>query len=778
MAFTSQFSLSLELTNLVPTAIATTRALLRLARDLSKSGSDIIVEQDLADIFGRNRIAPQFESSFKAAVKDSSVVKLPSLVDVVLEAGAGPTVVRSIKYPEYFATVVQLSLLAYTHQLARFKNGLLRALELRAKDAAEVVDLPEHEKLFGTLRAIQEQTAGYRWELILCAIEDKCASDQKSMHQLMRSRHIPQVVLQGLLDTLTAVQRWEEHFLRIRLATGVSTVVAWAHNILGLAVTVVSEGSVHTTFGTGTARVHIEWLDVDDPRMRDSQGIVLLSRAESGQVEFQLSKDRYEQDVLHPSCQHTVLGFGLRALLSDGVRMPDLQTQIAQLVVAMCMATCRETVRQIRSQDQLPQSKWIFPSDDHLYTIGKVLFDGISMSYEAVRGLADHKDLRRFDWNEEALPLQVLAALQKYADATALHSHYGEQFDFRFKGPYYAVEGAEIPTAPHPHLYYLVYTLCEVILALGCIGNLDDALHMPLEVVDGRSGHSRYHGRGNYELRLPSVSQAWRLLVTLLCSQNSVELARIDQTSVASSSGWTLILSTLQSRSPCHVKPYITVHRGVPARYQERRNWVADAVASGEMICYDDTTGFCRTEHVAGERMQQRSKTRAVFQQPKIGVSNSAFEVLQIIEVAADDSGDVPSAHIQIGYRELQEVFWNAIVLPPCQHGDSPDRDIIIAPDCAAFSGWRTEAAASVTRPRTWDTNNDVNLAMTSGRSAAQWALLFTTSGQNARHFLMNDWQGLDEDIATYVKNADCCVECAVEMVRTDRPGHPKILVL
>ena len=67
MPFDSQFSLSLELTKLIPfgpLANATGRGILQLARDLKKTGSDILVEEDLADVFGRNRIDSRFASSF------------------------------------------------------------------------------------------------------------------------------------------------------------------------------------------------------------------------------------------------------------------------------------------------------------------------------------------------------------------------------------------------------------------------------------------------------------------------------------------------------------------------------------------------------------------------------------------------------------------------------------------------------------------------------------------------------------------------------------------
>lgn len=87
MAFASQFSLSMELTRLLPLRSATdkaTEAVLNFARNLRVSeiravkrnqsdhakntGSDIVVEADLAEFFGRCRIARNMESSFRSVV--------------------------------------------------------------------------------------------------------------------------------------------------------------------------------------------------------------------------------------------------------------------------------------------------------------------------------------------------------------------------------------------------------------------------------------------------------------------------------------------------------------------------------------------------------------------------------------------------------------------------------------------------------------------------------------------------------------------------------------
>jgi hypothetical protein len=75
MPWSNQFAIALELTNVLliaPAISSATAAAVRLARDLRKSGSDLLVEEDLAEVFGRNRIDDKLESSFRTAVKNST----------------------------------------------------------------------------------------------------------------------------------------------------------------------------------------------------------------------------------------------------------------------------------------------------------------------------------------------------------------------------------------------------------------------------------------------------------------------------------------------------------------------------------------------------------------------------------------------------------------------------------------------------------------------------------------------------------------------------------
>src|SRR5271155_3097371 len=94
------FQLAVELTNLIPKELATTgittgiTKLVNFARELRRSGSDIVVEEDLAEIFGRGRVSANLEKQFKAQVQIQRFTPLSHGSEVMLVEGTGPTMLR------------------------------------------------------------------------------------------------------------------------------------------------------------------------------------------------------------------------------------------------------------------------------------------------------------------------------------------------------------------------------------------------------------------------------------------------------------------------------------------------------------------------------------------------------------------------------------------------------------------------------------------------------------------------------------------------------------
>jgi hypothetical protein len=70
------------------------------------SNSDIVIEEDLAELFGRSVIASNMAASFRTVI---AAPHPPVAVceRIALFNGAGPTVIRALTEPPYFAMVVQ-----------------------------------------------------------------------------------------------------------------------------------------------------------------------------------------------------------------------------------------------------------------------------------------------------------------------------------------------------------------------------------------------------------------------------------------------------------------------------------------------------------------------------------------------------------------------------------------------------------------------------------------------------------------------------------------------
>ena len=120
----TQFSLSWELTRtllvvrfLGDNSGTVTISFLRLFQN---SGSDVLAENDLAEIFKCHRIDPDMERTFRAAIiRPGHAVwtSVQYLFDrMILDNRPGPTVARGLRQPDYLPMVIECSFLAWVHE--------------------------------------------------------------------------------------------------------------------------------------------------------------------------------------------------------------------------------------------------------------------------------------------------------------------------------------------------------------------------------------------------------------------------------------------------------------------------------------------------------------------------------------------------------------------------------------------------------------------------------------------------------------------------------------
>lgn len=382
----SQFSLSVELTKIIPfgpLARLAGKGLVELLREVQGSGSDLVTEEDLTLIFGRNRIDAHFERTFRTAVRHSVIHQVHDIAELVLEAGAGPTVRRSLREPVFFSTIVQLSLLTWSHEITSLARSLAQALERRAREQDTYKVPPRYDALKGTLRACREQTSGFMWELVLAAVANQIA-DILEVDNWYEARSMPMAILQALLDGLTAVQHLPENaFLRISTYTGIPTIVVWAHHVLGLPVVVQSRKGV-VRFGEGREAVYI-----DAGQTVDGRAIVASASLLNETKDLLFSVGESSEDVhLDPATRHAITGYGTRKIELDFRHPGELVGALVHVVTTSCLCIVNEEYSQnAKDPDIGYRGKTIYPSNDKIITVSGILFcsQDMKMCYKIFR---------------------------------------------------------------------------------------------------------------------------------------------------------------------------------------------------------------------------------------------------------------------------------------------------------------------------------------------------------------------------------------------------------
>jgi len=795
MAFTNQFSLSVELSNLVPLAPIVnlaSRSMLEVVRGLHKSGSDLSTEHDLAEILGRSYIEPRFVRNFKNAVRESTIRKLSGIAELILEAGAGPTVRNAVGDTAMFSMVVQLSLLLWAHHTKSLATGLTKALEVRNSGSAR--NLPRLEDITGTLRCISQQTSGFMWELVFAAVDAKLRAEfQIPMSKL--SRVISHVVLRTLLDALPAVQRFpESHTLSIRTNEGLTTLVVWAHHVLGLTMEIRSGGQV-LKFGEGLPAVQIDRGSLFEILRTE---VVLLNETE--EVIFQATTDALEDPELEPAAHHTLEGYGSIALetrFEDQFSVQGLVTRIIQ----SCLRIVDEGAeKQVQSNLDIRGDAFI-PSKQRIITIGRIMFPAYNISLENVEGLADQICLARADWYTAEVRDVVLALY-----------HVPTSYDMIVK-----------------YLRPVVRKICHIALALATVRNIQDCSEVPLSTESLPKEIYQVVG-------LLDVERAFDTLAHLFMgysryAEPTDHRADIKRAVVISHRGWSLCISSIGAPDPGMLYSELAIVRGVPTREGHRKEWIQDHVTGitwdSRMEGDDDTYKVVASE---GDRVSLESFWPISDSKYSIGTTSQSFLVFKTL--TCYDRKRETSAYLRVGFRYMQGLFWRFSHVQPCEHV-SQSRDVVPIPHRTwVFRGllstlgeafhphgpwalgtstadqdtpssgqaFKSDTNANVHDPQRPEVANDANTDVGNSSNIASESRItdhsesakptvqvqseergvhisLSASNPAVRWILLaNVQRWVDESkppnfAACYIRNPECCVECAVRFIKEGRTG-------
>ena len=242
MSVPISIQLSIELTKVLPLQKAVNSAgamILQHARDLKKSGSDIVVEEDFANVFGRNRIDHQLEKLFRERASISSITSLCKDSEIILDACPGPTIKRALKEAVYCSSVIQLSLLAWFHERSSLASSLVKCFHERARmNVPEATADITYEGALRFLEACNAQTSRFPWDLYVGLVEARLEKTAIYHRQTnIPWRRLTSHILVAAMDMLYLTQSLpEDRTMIVQDPTGMLPLIIWAHYVLGLTV--------------------------------------------------------------------------------------------------------------------------------------------------------------------------------------------------------------------------------------------------------------------------------------------------------------------------------------------------------------------------------------------------------------------------------------------------------------------------------------------------------------------------------------------------------------
>ena len=408
-----QMQLSVELTNVfgAVTAALPWKKILDLGRDLRKSGSDILVEEDLANVFGRGKIVHALENRFKHSIKDTKIVPLHPSCSITLQSGPGPTVTRAMRDQDrrYMSTVIQLSFLGAVFNRTELATALTECMSKRLTHGIQDSSGPGYEDIAGVLEACSSQTSNFDWYPHIEAVEQRIRKhfgyfDENGQQFRRDSRPIKTVPIHLLLaamDYLYLAQSLpEDRKLFCNSEKGVIPLVIWAHTILGLTVAIRSLQHEDLIFGMSSAssQVIIQWRAIAsiEVAVEDSE-ILLLDR--SMKVILKTIPDSSMESDIETEERHNLQSFGSRKLyrvFNSASSISDetpIYQDLIECILAVAIIRSRRIERQKNGFSTSSDGERSEPSDSRYYSLEywRIASAGAVLFHRQISKLNDNK---------------------------------------------------------------------------------------------------------------------------------------------------------------------------------------------------------------------------------------------------------------------------------------------------------------------------------------------------------------------------------------------------
>ncbi len=779
MPLNSQFSLALELSHVFPVRAVVESAatqLLNFARDLRRSGSDIVVEEDLAAVFGRGLISSELENKFKNAVKLQTFIPLTRGGEIRLDSGPGPTMHRALRERRYLATVVQLALLAWMQSREELAMMISSCMTRRASMGVEGALDPGYESILATLAACSSQSSSFTWSFYVEQVEAKLRSCFPEYRFHNDYICMSETLLSGAMDYLYLVQSLPEHRkIFVSNQMGCVTLVIWAHYALNLrvAVTHATLPNKSIIFGDpAEPQVIITWQDCKDHTDDHNNNYVQYCKFRQPEVRLldqdmsvilrSFPDEQRSQIIGRPHDRHPLLGYGSTCLhrifntknitTDNDPIYEDSVKLITALAIHALSRLDRKLDPEYRGRDEfenLPRHE-IQSEVWRVLASSKIIFAGIK---HHPAGIATYVEfLSNSFLSMENLPSSFTSHFKKATPSNAS-----------------LLQGT--------NLLEQIEILARIVLLFAFVVDVEGCAEMPIILnrpfLEMRNELSKICRNPNTRAAIGPETIFYGI-VQLLSDDiahmrgNSLYLHEDSECLLLCSDfGWSVFLDTIGDKDPAEVKPHLVhIQRGVPtnARTNERKLQIID----GRNVTFElprvyrippEKKMWCIPKTVA--KVTRRSEywtTLARQFELSLGLLVEPSPDSELLQFGIQASG----IEHWMACRTMHRQIWETFLTPSCQHEPEviPKTPLNLGPDALALLGWSTagEAVGSGPYPQR------VVIFLTRGDARLRWlAVGNATEGSGAPE--------PQDKREAMLRTADCCDKCALEHV-SSLPGR------
>lgn len=772
----SQSSLSFELAKVFPLRQIVqvgTEQIVSLVRALKKDGSDFLVEEDLANIFGRGRIEPSLEADFRKAVRIGSIQPLHADSPISLDSGPGATVGRALKDRFYMSCVIQLSFLMWTHEETSLAAALVESMLSRYHSQVQgATPDPDYEGILKTLQACSSQTSQYPWENHCAAVEARFPKSIRWFNvENSPLKSLRQNLLLGAMDYLYMAQSLpEDRLVVLDTPTSLVPMVIWAHFILGLTVLIKNTPDGDVGFGPmQSPQVMIQWDSQEsvNPRHSDEQGStssnsllmssppnIYLLDADMHVLLTTEPRDNDGTEIEGQEC-HRLKGYGttfLRRLFNTDSLLDDddpLFADTANFAVSIAILLSRKMRRSSPDfgpahQAEDPRQCYFNTAHWRLFNSSHVLFWGIKLDKRKIIGQLEKLSGKML--SDMAMP----TSLRNYVSGLEQPSDGQEMFLFENDNK-------------EEFLANNIHKLTSWILAFGQVVDIESCHDLPLRILPSRLIDPSTLSWD----RSPAIdiqSYFWFDFIRDMMRKDAIRTnqriagpgrlsnAISEKLFLTCHQGWSLFFSCVGDYDPEEIScQLLCIQQGVPTntRTAERKNRIADAPLISPthqwaaLLDTEDsyvpkcaTRVYKRTEYYSTRSNEFWLSIRYDIEDPDFHDRNSSQR-----------RGGAQKYSLYASYSYFHHSLWAVMKTTPCNHGDDAGRSLSLALDVKTVVG----LPFSYGPPSFIEASTRIYICLVKGDARARWLAVHGLTGDPSL------------DLRVLLRCNDCCEDCAVK---------------